>query len=184
MNDVRLNGNHDAVDGLITQTVQYLATREDTRRFRLNMPKSIFSENEEVTFTAELYNESYEAVTSPDVRLEIKNEKGQTYPYILSKGNDRYHLTAGILPPGEYTYTATVQLGTEKSTASGNFVITPQHAEDLETTANHQLLYSMAESSDGHMLYPGQMNRPYKLLHQKETNNQTLTQQEHNQTET
>src|SRR3546814_5368841 len=53
MHDFRLNGNHDAVDGLITQTVQYLATREDTRRFRLNMPKSIFSENEEVTFTAE-----------------------------------------------------------------------------------------------------------------------------------
>src|SRR3546814_14322046 len=89
MHDFRLNGNHDAVDVLITQTVQYLATREDTRRFRLNMPKSIFSENEEVTFTAELYNESYEAVTSPDVRLEIKNEKGQTFPYIFSKGNDR-----------------------------------------------------------------------------------------------
>src|SRR3546814_17705723 len=112
------------------------------------MPKSIFSENEEVTFTAELYNESYEAVTSPDVRLEIKNEKGQTFPYIFSKGNDRYHLNAGILPPGEYTYTATVQLGTEKSTASGNFVITPQPAEELDTPTTHQTLHSTAKISD------------------------------------
>src|SRR3546814_915923 len=142
------------------------------------MPKSIFSENEEVTFTAELYNESYEAVTSPDVRLENKNEKGQTFPYIFSKGNDRYHLNAGILPPGEYTYTATVQLGTEKSTASGNFVITPQHAEELETTANHQLLYSMAESSGGQMLYPGQMDRLYELLSQKETISPVIYEQE------
>ncbi|QEC53932.1 hypothetical protein [Anseongella ginsenosidimutans] len=178
LHDFRLNGNHDAVNSLVNMTVQYLAAREDTRRFRLSMPKAVFSENEKVTFTAELYNESYEAVTGPDIRITIKDQQNNTFPFIFSKGTNRYHLDAGILPAGEYTYIAEVKLGGETSRASGTFVIVPQHAEELQTTANHQLLFSIAENSGGQMLYPAETDRLYELISEKETISPVIYEQE------
>lgn len=178
LHNFRLRGNHDATNDLITNTVQYLAAREDTRHFRLNMPKAVFSENETVTFTAELYNKSYQPVTDPEIRILIKDQDNKNFSFIFSKGTNRYHLDAGILPAGEYTYTATVQLGEEESTASGTFVVTPQHAEEMQTTANHQLLFSMAENSGGQMLYPDEATRLYNLLSEKETISPVIYEQE------
>ncbi|MFS8617205.1 MAG: VWA domain-containing protein [Solitalea sp.] len=178
LHDFRLHGDQQAVDDLLIKTVQYLATREDTRRFRVSTPQSIFSENEAVTFTAELYNESYEAITSPDIRMTIRDEQGNTFPFLFSKGAGRYHLDAGLLPVGEYTYTASVEVGGQESTASGSFVVHAQNAEELQTTANHQLLYGMAEKSGGQLLYPDDILRLGGLLSEKETISPLLYEEE------
>lgn len=166
--DYRLHESHEQVDELILQTVRYLTSANDKRRFRVNLPRNIFPENEPVTFTAELYNESYEPVTRPEVHMRISDQQGRNYPFTFSAKGSAYSLNAGILPPGEYTFTASTVLGGEKHTAGGKFIVEELHVESTVTHADHQLLYNMASGSGGRMLYPAETDSLYEWITQKE----------------
>src|SRR5690606_31529458 len=120
----------------------------------------------------------YEAITSPDIRMTIRVEQGNTFPFLLSKGAGRDHLDAGLLPVGEYSYTASVEVGGPESTASGSFVVHGQHVVLLPTTANPKLLHGMAEKSGGQLLYPDDILRLGGLHSEKETISPLLYEQE------
>ncbi|HEY1024193.1 MAG TPA: hypothetical protein VGE26_03450 [Sphingobacteriaceae bacterium] len=169
LEDFSENGNHDAVNELLTKTVQYLSVRDDKRKFRVYTAKNTFDENERVVLNAELYNDSYELVNTPDVKVNLKNSAGKRYSYIFTRTRNSYILDAGILPPGEYSYAASADLGGKNHTAEGRFVISQLQAELQQTTANHQLLYSLAQQSGGRMLYPDQLDRLTGLLRSNET---------------
>ena len=158
------SGNHDAVNELLGKTVQYLSSREDRRKFRVYPAKKSFDENERIFFNAELYNDSYELVNSPDVKLIVKNKTGNAYDYMFSKSGNAYVLDAGILPAGEYSYQGNTKLGSKKYEASGHFVISQQQTEFRQTTANHQLLYSLSKQSGGKMIFPDEVSQLPELI--------------------
>ncbi|HXI01211.1 MAG TPA: hypothetical protein VNI52_13170 [Sphingobacteriaceae bacterium] len=153
------NGNHDAVNELISKSIQYLSSTDDKRKFRAYAAKNAFDENERVILNAELYNDAYELVNTPDVRVNLKNQRGKGYSYIFSKTGNAYVLDAGILPAGEYQFAAATELGNKKHAAGGRFIISGQSPELRQTTANHQLLYSLANQSGGKMIFPNQLNQ-------------------------
>ena len=157
-------GNHDAVNELLGKTVQYLSSREDKRKFRVYTAKKSFDENEPIFFNAELYNDSYELVNSPDVKLIVKNKTGNAYDYMFSKSGNAYVLDAGILPAGEYSYQGNTKLGSKKYEASGHFIISQQQTEFRQTTANHQLLYSLSKQSGGKMIFPDEVSQLPELI--------------------
>ena len=171
------SGNHQAVNELINKTVQYLSSRNDKRKFRVYSLKNNFDENESVILNAELYNDAYELINSPDVLISIKDVSGKNYKYIFSKEGNAYKLDAGILPPGEYKYESNTQLGSKKYDARGQFVITQQQLELQRITANHQLLYTLAEQSGGKMIFPNQLAELENLLAKNE-NIKTLAYEE------
>ena len=142
------------VDELITKTVQYLAAKNDKRKFRVYTNKQTYEENENIVFNATLYNEAYEPVNTPDVKVQVKDAKGKILNYTFSKLGAGYRLEAGTLPQGNYTYVATTTLGDKKHTASGAFYVNALIAEYQQTTANHQLLYAMAQQTNGKMYTP------------------------------
>ena len=158
------NGTHDAVNELISKTLQYLAVADDRRKFRTYPSKSSFNENEHIILNAELYNDAYELVNTPDVSVSLKNSTGKNYSYIFSKTGNAYTLDAGILPAGEYQYTASTQLGSTKYNAGGKFIVSGQSAELRQTTANHQLLYALANQSGGKMIFPNQISQLPDLI--------------------
>lgn len=158
INDYATNENHNATNELMSKIVQYLAAKDDKRKFRVNLPKNNYFENENITFDAELYNDAYELINTPDVKMELKNEDGKEYDYVFSKTAKGYNLDAGILPVGNYSYTATTKLGDKKYDANGKFTIKPLQVEFIETVANHQLLYNLANKNNGKMVYANQLN--------------------------
>ncbi|MDF3079175.1 MAG: hypothetical protein K0S09_3064 [Sphingobacteriaceae bacterium] len=164
LEDFEENGNHEAVDELLTKSVQYLSAKDDKRKFRAYPARNAFDENENIVLNAELYNDSYELVNTPDVNLAVRNAAGRSYTFLFSRTGKSYVLDAGILPPGEYTFTANTQLGKNKHSSSGQFVIVQQQAEFQHTTANHQLLYGMSQQSGGKMIYPSQLDELVKLV--------------------
>ncbi|MXV17291.1 hypothetical protein [Hufsiella ginkgonis] len=159
LEDFEENENHEAVDELINKTVQYLSTKEDKRKFRVYPARRSFDENERVILNGELYNDSYELVNTPDVNIVLKNGEGNSYNYVFSKTSNAYELDAGVLPAGEYDFSASTKLGKVNHAATGQFIITQQQAEFQRTTANHQLLYEMAAQSTGKMVYPNQLDQ-------------------------
>ena len=69
--DYMLNKNQEATNELIDKTIQYLSVKADKRPFRVNLQKNIFSDNEAITFDAQLYNANYELINSPEVDMKV-----------------------------------------------------------------------------------------------------------------
>jgi hypothetical protein len=156
--------NHAVFDAWMGKVVQYLGVKEDKRKFRVNVSKNIYRENEQVFFDAELYNKSYELVNDPDVRLVVTSEKGKEYTFTFNKSGRAYSLNAGTLPVGNYKFTGKVTYSGEQLSYNGQFSVQPIQLEQYETTADHRLLRLMSEQSGGKMLSAAQMNDLPKLI--------------------
>lgn len=153
-------------NSLIGKIVQYLSVKDDKRKFIVRPVKQTFDENEHILINATLYNDSYATVNTPDINIRLKDEQGKSYNFNFSKYESAYQLDAGILPPGNYSYTANTTLGTQKYTAKGSFFINALIAEFQQTIANHQLLYSLSSQTNGKMYTPAQLLKIKDDLHQ------------------
>ncbi len=149
------HASHHAFDDMISRMVQYLALKEDRRLFRVQSDQLVY-ENEAVLFEAELYNPSYELINEPEIQLEIVNEEGLSFPYVMGHTANAYRLDAGIFEPGAYTWEAHVHTRGERLSDRGIFNVSPLDLEGLRTTADHGLLFQMAENSGAGMFYPDQ----------------------------
>lgn len=166
--DFERNKNHNAVDELLVKTVQYLSAKNDTRKFRVTAPKNIFNENERVVFDAQVYNESYEAITEPDVKMEVKDTEGKIFNYTFSKTTNAYNLNAGFFAAGNYSYQASVTVGNRLEKINGKFTIVPLQVELLNTVANHQIMKSLAAKNGGEMVYPNTIEKLNELVKKRE----------------
>jgi hypothetical protein len=147
--------SHDAFNEWMTKVVQYLAAKDDKSLFRVTGARD-FPENMPILFSAEVYNESYEPVADKDVRMVIRNESGEEFNYVFSPTATRYSLDAGLLPPGNYRYTATVA-GSTLPAEKGEFSVSPLQLESSSTIAYHRLMGQLAAANGGSMVMPENM---------------------------
>ena len=164
LNDYSVNGNFNVFQEWLLKSVQNLSIKENRTHFRLII-KNNFAENEPVNIDAEVYNDNYELINTPDVNITLLNSSNKSFPYTFSKTEKGYNLNAGYLPSDKYRYKASVNAGGKLYQSSGELSITALKAEQLETVADHQLLYAMANKSGGEMFYPSQLKElAQKLL--------------------
>ncbi len=158
---------HDAFNAIVGKIVQYLSVKNDKRKFRVTQPKTLYTENESISFDAELYNDSYELVNDPEVNINITNEEGKSYNFTFSKTPKAYTLNAGVLPVGNYTYLAKTAWSGQEYKAQGSFSVTPLQLETLQTVANHQLLFALAKRTGGNVVYPDQIDSLLSYIKQQ-----------------
>jgi len=156
LSDFASNGNFNASQELLLKTIQLLSNKEQKSRFRVNH-KSPVPENEPLLFDAVVYNENYELINTPDVNMVITNRDKKSFPYTFSKTDKAYTLNAGYFQPGEYSFRATVKSGDKTYTSNGAFTVIALQQELTETTANHDLLFSIARKSGGTVFPPSKM---------------------------
>ena len=140
--------NFEVFDELINGSIQYLVSRDDIRRFRVDAP-SKRDEDEHVKFSAQVYDASLKPTTEVDIQLTIRNQKDQEYDYYFSVSEQRYRLDCGRLAPGEYTWNSSCLLDGEIYEENGSFVITSLKAEMSSLPANHALLKRLSVKSGG-----------------------------------
>ncbi len=153
MYDYQGDNQLETIEELFGKTIQYLSVKSDKRKFRTNSSKNLYYENERITFDAELYNDSYQLVNDSDVSLSIFDEAGKEFPFIFNKTANAYKLDAGIFPVGVYTFKSKTTYAGNSYDAEGEFNVIPRELEALNTTANHQLLYTLAERTGGQVFY-------------------------------
>lgn len=158
LSEYQIFGNQNLTTEVITKTVQYLCARDDRRLLRITTDRRTFDENEKILLTAEVYNPSYELITTPELQLQVTNEEGKVFSYVFSKGDRSYSLDAGILPVGNYKYTATISVSGKTENVNGVFTVLPLQAEFIESAADHNLLFNLAKQYNGELVYPSQMN--------------------------
>ncbi len=145
--------SYDNLNELVNKLVQYSSKKEDKRKFRAFVNKSIFKDNEEVVFDAQLYNSNYELINEPDVFLKVSDKSGNVYDYTFSKFNNYYSHNAGVLKEGNYSFTASTNFNGEKLSASGNFSIQSIQKEQYDLTARHGMLKSLSSRFGGRTYY-------------------------------
>jgi hypothetical protein len=167
LTDYQLNDNFNAFNEWILKTVQNLSVKDEKTHFRL-VTKNNFAENEQVTFEAEVYNDNYELINSPDVNLVVTAPNKKTFPFTFSKTEKAYQLNTGYFPAGDYSYKANVKVGDKVYSSSGKFTITRMQAELSETVADHNLMFALANENGGQMVYPQQLGSIEKMLEARE----------------
>ena len=156
--------NNEIIHELVLKTIQYLSVKEDKRKFRVNMSKNIFNENESIIFDAELYNNSYELINEADAFVVIKDSEGKEYNFTFNKTQNYYTLDAGLFPEGNYTFSAYTNYNGERLSNAGKFSIQPIQLELYETTANHSLLKNLSDRFNGQMLQVNELDQLENLI--------------------
>ena len=177
LNNFKMSGNHDAFDELVQKTIQYLALKENEDNFNVYHP-TLFQETDNVELTAELYNDSYQLVNTPDVSIKIRNSKQQEFSYIFDRKDDHYSLNAGSLEPGDYTFEAETQLGNQRFSEKGNFSIVKNEIEVQNSQANFGVLFQLSQQTGGQF----STFENYGILLDTVKNNNQITVLKHKQT--
>lgn len=148
------HGSKEITHELLHQLTQYASTKSDKRKFRVTSSKRLYTELEEISFQAELYNDNYELVNTPEVFIRIKNRDRDEFDYTFNTVGDAYSLGIGRYPEGNYSWSAFAEINGIRHTHEGKFVVQPVQLESLESTADHGLLRELAQQHNGKMIYP------------------------------
>jgi hypothetical protein len=165
--DFQDNGSHTVFDGLISKVVQYLALKTDKSLFRVNT-RNRYTEDEQVIFGCELYDETYEPLNGPDVNLTIKDGAGKEYAYTFNRTETAYRLNIGTFKAGDYSYTASVNHAGKVHEAKGRFMVAALTLESVNTTANHALLHRLASQTGGDVFAPTDMEKLAKAIGERD----------------
>lgn len=157
MQEFLMNKNNDATNELINKAVQFLSVKDDKSKFRIIYDNS-YHENEELIIKAELYNDSYELINDPEVKLTVENSENKKFNFLFNKTTKAYFLNAGLLPPGAYHFVAETVYGEKKYTQKGKFQVLPLVLEANNTTADFQVLSNIAQKHGGKMFLPSQLD--------------------------
>ncbi len=149
----------EKVAELIDQSIVYTTTKEDRRKFRVSHRSNVYQTNENINFSAELYNSNYELINESDVTITISDQDGNEFDYTFSPEGRAYRLNAGQLPAGSYRYTAQTTFNAENYTTNGSFTIREVEYELYDLEANHNVLYALSQRNNGQVYYPAQINQ-------------------------
>ncbi len=158
MHDFMKNENDQHFKEILQKMVQYISIKEDKSNFRINHKKK-FLENEEVLLDAELYNDSYELFNKSEVSFKLSNEKGKVFNYLFEPINDRYHLNAGFLVPGTYSYVAKTTVGSKQLEKKGKFVVEEMNLEGISTKADVFVMKQLASSTGGDFYFVNETSK-------------------------
>jgi len=157
-----LNNTH--FDALMGATLRFLSTKDDKRKFRVRSDETNYTETDHVNFSGELYNNNYEPISSAEINLKVKDQKGKSYDYQLGRYENNYTVDAGTFPQGDYTYTATSRYNGVNYSAEGKFSVSPVQKELFDLVADYGLLSQLAVQSGGKMITLAQIGDLAKMI--------------------
>jgi len=158
IDDFKSNSGHENFKALINRILQYMIVKKMQDKLMVES-KQVFSENENVVFTAEFYNEAFEFVSELDVEMILTDSEGKEYTYMFGNSGEAYKLDLGRMKAGTYDYLVKTEFDGKLYTDIGKIIIKEINVEALNTTANHIVLTQLAELTGGNVFYPDEMSK-------------------------
>ena len=137
------------MDDLILKVLQFISAKDDKRKLRVYPINTEFLLGEKVIFETEIYNAIYEKLYNLPIKLEVKDEKGITrnFSYTTTPSNSKFEISS--LPPGVYRYRANTTVLGKSELSSGEFVIRDIQLENLNLTADFDVLRQLSAKTGG-----------------------------------
>lgn len=140
--------SHEAFDQFINEITSYLMVKKEGSGLRVQAPKKrTVSEN--CVLSASFYNEALQAITSPEIKWELKDERNKLRKGTFSTKGSYYQQQLGKLKAGRYYWKVYTSFNNKKFVKSGAFVVEDIELESLESAARHSTLYQLAAQNQG-----------------------------------
>lgn len=141
--------NNEGFEELWDKTLQYLSVKENRDKLRV-FPPTRMSIKDELRFRAEFYNDAFQEIVSPEIRLLLKNDDDKIVGnYTFSPMTRDYELNVGKLPAGIFRWSASTTFNGKKYDKSGEFIVEDISLESQDLSANYDVLIDLAENSSG-----------------------------------
>lgn len=137
-------------DRFIQGTIKWLASLEEKKLLEIKPTQKIFSEYENIEFTAELVDESFEPLTSENISLRIQQGSFNRELIMTEAGNGLYEGIFENIPAGEYRFFGSVKRdGKVFAADSGRINIGEIDIEQLNLRTDAPLLAALAVYTGG-----------------------------------
>lgn len=159
LEEFSLTDKQEIIDEVVMKTLQLISVKDDKRKLRVYPISPDFSIDEKVIFENEAYNDIYERIYNQDIKLDITDEKGKvrSFSYTTTKDNSRFEITG--LPEGVYRYKASTQVLGKSEVVDGQFIVRNTDLESLNTTADFNMLRTLATQNNGKFFVANQLEK-------------------------
>ena len=142
--------NLDLFDRFINSSVKWLNTREDQKQVSIKTSKRIYSLGEEVEFTGQVYDATFNPVSDAEVKVNITSNGEKSEIILNSVGNGLYEGTFQTNKPADYSFSGEANLDKLKlGTDAGSFNIGEVDIEMVNPRMNYEFLKSLADRTGG-----------------------------------
>ncbi|MDP3147613.1 MAG: hypothetical protein Q8N83_00660 [Ignavibacteria bacterium] len=144
----------DLFDRFISNGTKWLHAVEQKKQVTISTNKKFYSVGEIIYFTAEVYDEAFNAVNDAEVKASIKYYESEFPITFSSIGNGLYETTIDNLGKGDLTFEGEAKLGNQSlGKDNGRFSVGEIDYELQNTTMNSDLLKLLAKETKGKFFY-------------------------------
>ena len=155
----------DIFDNFILNSVKWLNTKDKQKFVTIRTAKKIYSPGENIDFTAQVYDQSYNPVSDAEVNVKIKSGNESFNVTMNSLGNGLYEGTLETNKTGDYSYNGTaLQNGNKLGTDSGNFNVGEVDIEMVSPRMNYEFLKSLSTQTGGKYFTPSNYSQLFPIL--------------------
>ncbi|MEJ2617201.1 MAG: hypothetical protein P8Z35_19780 [Ignavibacteriaceae bacterium] len=142
--------NLNLFDNFILNSVKWLNTSSKQKQVTIKTSKKNYSSGENIDFTGQVYDETFNPVSDAEVKVQVKGEKGNYNLTLSAVGNGLYEGSLRINKPGNYTYSGeAIQNEKILGTDAGKFNIGEVDIEMINSQMNYSFLSSLANETGG-----------------------------------
>ncbi len=155
----------DVLDAFMTNSVAWLRVRDSERRIVVAPTQSVYATGEPVAFVGSVQDEAFAAVDDAEVRVTVSSGATERSIVLAQQGSGRYGAQLGPLPPGDYSYTATVvRRGEQMAVRRGRFAVGDLQIEDVAVVRNVALLSALAQRTSALAVSHNQLDHVLQAL--------------------
>jgi len=137
-------------DLLIENSIKWLNTDSQLKRFRIRTNKDIYSQGEPVIFQAEFYDESLQPIDDGKIELTFADSDQIPKIILLPEGDGKYSAQIDNLVPGTYNFTAdAISSNGQIEIERGSFLVEKINIEFVDPTLDKNFLTRLAQISGG-----------------------------------
>jgi len=144
------SGTTPIFDNFIGNSIRWLTTQEDAQKIRVQTSKHIYTTQEAIEYTAQVYDDNYQPIEDAQIEINMQHKKEINTISLNPLGSGQYEASLNYLQEGDYNFTATVtENGMVVGSDKGTFSVGGINAEYLETRMNKPLLQQIAAQTGG-----------------------------------
>jgi len=155
----------DLLGEFLAAGIRWLTAPEERRPLRVTPAKDQFVQGEPVDFTGQVYDQSARPLDNARVSVRVQYGDQSASVELRPLGSGRYEGRLEGLGEGEFTYSASAQVGgTTVGTDGGKFSVGGIRLELQDTRPNFTLLRLLAARTGGAFLLPEELGKLDSIL--------------------
>jgi len=158
-------------DNFIFSSARWLNAPDDQKKVKIKTSKKIYSSDELVEFSAQVYDESFNPVNDAEVKLQINGRDFKEELNLTSVGSGLYEGSIPSIKNGDYGFNGSAAIsGKLLGDDRGSFNVGDVDIEMMDSRMNFEFLNLLASQTNGKFFSPDEYEELLNYLIELNTN--------------